>query len=151
MITTILILMLAQTAAPTDRAALAGLWVREDVRVTVDPEPAWQRLGVDGDVVTRVRATRPELVESYRADGTERAASRTETENRRCRTEWDAAVLIVTCRAARDGGPGGLAPPIDTREVYRVADDGRLVVELTWRSGTQDVRRTFTYRKAVER
>jgi hypothetical protein len=148
---TMLLLLLVQTAAPTDRAALAGLWVREDARVTVDPEAAWQRLGIDGDVVTRVRATRPELVESYRADGTERAASRTDTENRRCRVVWEEATLIATCRAARDGGPGGQAPPIDTREVYRVAADGRLIVELTWRSGTHEVRRTFTYQKAVER
>ena len=71
--------------------------------------------------------------------------------DRRCRTVWDEAALIVTCRAARDGGPGGMAPPIETREVYRVAPDGRLLVELAWRSGTQDVRRTFTYRKAEER
>ena len=152
MITMLLTVALLQTAAgPTDRTALAGLWVREDARVTVDPEPAWQRLGIDGDVVTRVRASRAELVESYRADGTDRAASRTETENRRCRVVWEDATLIANCRAARDGGPGGMAPPIETREVSRVAADGRLIVELTWRSGTQEVRRTFTYRKAVER
>jgi hypothetical protein len=119
--------------------------------VTVDPEPAWQRIGIDGDVVTRVRATRPELVETYRSDGNEQTVNRTETENRRCRVVWEEAMLIATCRAARDGGPGGQASPIDTREVYRVAADGRLTVDLTWRSGTQEVRRTFTYRKAVER
>jgi hypothetical protein len=148
----LLTVVVLQTAgATTDRAALAGLWVREDARVTVDAEPAWQRIGIDRDVVTQVRSARPELVEADRADGTERAANRMDTENRRCRVMWEGATLIAECRATRDGGPGGLAPPIETREVHRVRTDGRLVVDLTWRSGTQEVRRTFTYRKAEER
>ena len=64
---------------------------------------------------------------------------------------WEDATLIATCRTARDGGPGGMAPPIETREVYRLGADGRLIVDLTWRRGTQEVRRTFSYRKAEER
>jgi hypothetical protein len=128
---------------------LTGRWVREGpARPGLeDQEPAWEEIAIVADTVTIRRATRPSQTEVYRFDSTERQIMRTR-QTRYCRTEWSDGALIVECRET-DGGPGGGAPPIWTREVRSLNASGRLVIETTWRSGDQTVTRRALFRRDV--
>ena len=46
-----------------------------------------------------------------------------------------------------DGAAGGRAPEIVTREVRFIDGDGRLVLELAWRSEEREVTRRAVYRR----
>ena len=130
--------------APSD---LAGVWVREAASRPAldDAAPAWEEITVDATQVTIRRAARPRLTEVYPFDGVERATARVR-QTRFCRATWEGATLSLDCREV-DGGPGGLALPIVTREMRSVDAQGRMVIETRWSSGDQIVSRSERYRR----
>jgi hypothetical protein len=128
-------------------SALAGTWVREATTRPAldDAAPAWEEITVDATQVTIRRASRPRVTEVYPFDGVERSTVRVRL-NRVCRAGWDDATLILDCREV-DGGPGGGAPPIITREMRSIDLNGRMVIETRWSSGDQVVIRRERYRR----
>jgi hypothetical protein len=128
-------------------SGLAGVWLREAGSRTAldDAAPAWEEITIDVTQVTIRRASRPRVTEVYPVDGVERSTVRVR-QNRVCRTAWDGATLILDCREV-DGGPGGLALPVMTRETRSVDANDRMVVEIHWNSGDQVVTRRERYRR----
>ena len=128
---------------------LTGRWVREGPAQPglEDQAPAWEEIAIVADTVTIRRATRPTQAEIYRFDATERQITRIR-QTRYCRTDWSDGALAIECREI-DGGPGGLAPAIWTREVRSLDASGRLVIETTWRSADQTVTRRALFRRDV--
>jgi len=130
--------------SPSD---LAGVWVREAASrpALEDAAPAWEEITVDATQVTIRRAARPRVTEVYPFDGVERSTVRGR-QNRFCRAGWDGSSLILDCREI-DGGPGGGAAAILTREARSIDANGRLVLETRWNSGDQVVTRRERYRR----
>ena len=147
---TMMLLLAVLTVSPltaTDIQSLDGRWLRQGApQVMPDyTEPAWQDLTVTTDTVNIIRASRATVVETYRTDGVERQANRGAPENRSCHASRESARLVLECVDQRDGGPGGEAPPVATKEVWRVDAQARMVYELTSRSGEQEFARTVIY------
>jgi hypothetical protein len=143
-----LILSAASLAAPWP-LDLTGRWVRVGPAQPGfdDHEPAWEEIAVVGDMVSIRRATRPLQTEIYHADSIERLTTRVR-QTRSCRTDWSVGTLILECLET-DGGPGGRAPTIWTREVRSLDASGRLVIETAWRSGDQTVTRRALFRRDI--
>lgn len=152
-----LLVLLAPDALAQRANDLSGRWVRDSPLGPVqnDVAPAWEEISlVDGVVMIR-RApsdrSSPELVtasteaEVYAGDGVERSSPRVRT-SRQCRSQWEGGQFVLECRQL-DGGPGGKAPEVLTREVRFVDGDGRLVLEVTWRSDERIVTRRAVYRR----
>ena len=137
----------ATAQSPSD---LTGVWVREATSRPVldDAAPAWEEITIEATQVTIRRASRPRAIEVYRFDGLERQATRVRA-SRYCRVAWDGAALTLDCREL-DGGPGGSAPPIVTREVRSLDAEGRLIVETGWSSGEQVTVRRERYRRQAQ-
>jgi hypothetical protein len=64
----------------------------------------------------------------------------------RISTPWMSLLSGLDCREL-DGGPGGGALPIITREIRSVDLNGRMVLETRWSSGDQVVTRREPYRR----
>jgi hypothetical protein len=128
-------------------SALVGVWAREaSSRPALDDAaPAWEEITVDATQITIRRASRPRVIEVYPFDGIERSTVRVR-QNRVCRAAWEGGTLILDCREV-DGGPGGLAPPVITRETRSVDANDRMVVETRWTSGDQIITRRERYRR----
>jgi hypothetical protein len=132
------------------RAELSGRWVL-DRAVTPTLEsvvPAWEEVVADAAVVSIRRATRAQAVETYLADDLEREVARRVEQPRTCRTTWEEARLVITCRE-RHAVPGGTVA-IGTREVRYLDAEGRLIVERTWRSGDRVHTDRRVYRRDVQ-
>jgi len=130
--------------SPSD---LAGVWVREATSRPAldDAAPTWEEITVDATQVTIRRAARPRVTEVYPFDGVERSTVRVR-QSRFCRAGWDGSTLVLDCREL-DGGPGGNAAPIITREMRSIDLNGRMVFETRWSSGDQVVTRRERYRR----
>jgi hypothetical protein len=128
-------------------SALAGVWVRESAARPAldDAAPTWEDITVDATQVTIRRSARPQVTEVYPFDGVERSIVRVR-QNRFCRAGWNDSTLVLDCREL-DGGPGGGAPPIITREMRSIDLNGRMVLETRWSSGEQVVTRRERYRR----
>ena len=143
------VLLSTSALAAPPQGDLTGRWVREGPAQPglEDQAPAWEEIAIVADTVTIRRATRPTQAEIYRFDATERQITRIR-QTRYCRTDWSDGALAIECREI-DGGPGGLAPAIWTREVRSLDASGRLVIETTWRSADQTVTRRALFRRDV--
>lgn len=150
LIVTTLLCVVVPVAAQQLRADLAGRWMRDGGATPVldETEPAWEELSLEVGAVAVTRAGDAAEKVTRLTDGVERAS--VADPNRRCRSTWDAERLITECRDT-SGGPGGLTPPLYTREVRWLDASGAMVVEMTWTSGERTVTRTSTYRKAESR
>lgn len=148
--TTILLCAVVPLAGQQLRADLAGRWVREGGATPVldETEPAWEELSLDVGAVALTRAGDVARKMTLLTDGVERASAA--DPNRRCRSTWEAERLVTECRDT-SGGPGGLVPPLYTREARWLDARGAMVVETTWISGERTVTRTSTYRRAEAR
>jgi hypothetical protein len=159
-----LTLIPAHGAAAQSQTDLSGRWIREaSLGAAMDDiAPAWEDISNQDRLVTIRRApaegssgtllqsgsTSAVLPEVYASDGVERSTQRAKT-TRLCRSEWQASQFVIECRDT-DRGPGGSAPEILTREVRSIDSEGRLVLELTWRSDDRVVTRRAVFRRAEQ-
>jgi hypothetical protein len=147
-----LLLMLVPSVALTQtRQALTGVWTLDNPREAAleHVQPVSEEISVTTTTVTVRRGDLSTPTVLYPLDGAERPEARLGG-TRLCRTAWEQEVLVIACRST-EGGPGGGAPPVYTRETRQVDADGRLVVTVTWRSGDSTTTRTSRYRQAVRR
>ena len=142
----VLVALSVGAPAAQSPADVSGVW-RLDERVgagLASVIPVVETITADAFEVTIIRATQPPSTERYPLDDGERTVTRVRGQIRVCRARWEAPQLVIAC-VQPDRGPGGLAPPILTREVRFLDPDGRLVVESTWRSGTRQTTQRSTY------
>lgn len=141
------LLACATTLHAQTRPNLNGRWARETPTgpALEDVDPSWEEIATDASGFTLRRSAQPDRVERYAWDDGERSVSRYAQRSRACRARWEGSSLVLECRQT-DTGPGGEAPPIDTREVRQLDSDGRLVVDVTWHSGEQTTTRRNAYR-----
>jgi hypothetical protein len=129
------------------RPNLNGRWVRVEQTGPglEDVDPSWEEITTDASGFTLRRSAQPDRIERYTWDDGERAVLRYAQRARTCRARWEGAALVLECRQI-DTGPGGEAPPIYTREIRQLDADGRLLLDVMWRSGDLTTNRRNVYR-----